>query len=99
MNDLETKSINGREAQYILEHPVFNKAFTDLRDSLIAQMRAVKPRDRDMHTRLIDRLQTLDGVEQALRKTIETGKLAYKEMKYQKSFLQRVSDFTGVSRN
>lgn len=79
----------GNEARYILEHKQFNRALQAVRDSVIAQMRQVKPRDVEMHSELIRRLQTADAIERALRETIRTGDLAKAEIKHKQTLGDR----------
>lgn len=87
--DLDGEVIAGSEASYILNHRQFKGAFNKLRDSIYDQMRAVKPRDKEMHTELIRWLQTLDRFEHCLRETIRTGELAGNEIRYKKTFAEQ----------
>jgi hypothetical protein len=80
----EERVLRGNEARYILDHEVFRDAFKQIEDSIISQMREVKPRDKEMHTELIRRYQTLQAFKRAFVQTMETGKLADKEIKSRK---------------
>lgn len=86
--ELHQEVLAGSEAKYILNHPQFNGAFVAVRNSVISQMRQVKPRDREMHSELIRRLQTVDAVEKALREVIRTGDQAEAEIKHKKSLAE-----------
>lgn len=86
------KVIAGSEARYILEHKQFRDAFTAVRQSIISQMQDVKPRDTDMHSELIRRLQTLDAVERALRKVIATGDLAKAEIERERTLAEHARE-------
>lgn len=93
------------EAKFIIENPAFQNAFGAVRDSIVSQMKSVKPRDVEMHSELIRRLQTIDSVERALKMTIQLGKdeqsrreVAAKELNYKESLFDRVTSF-GVTRN
>jgi hypothetical protein len=83
--------IEGSEARYILEHKATQKAFADMRASLEAQMRSVKPRDKEMHTELIRWYQTLDRFERCFRETIRTGELAKAEIQHKQTLADQAA--------
>lgn len=84
----EDRVLRGNEARFILEHEVFRDAFSMIESSILSQMREVKPRDREMHSELIRRYQTLQAVKRVLVQTMETGKLADRELKVKASPLR-----------
>jgi hypothetical protein len=90
----EDRVLRGNEARFILEHEVFRDAFSMIESSILSQMREVKPRDREMHSELIRRYQTLQAVKRALVQTLETGKLAERELQHKSPLLRAVGSLT-----
>jgi predicted nucleotide-binding protein (sugar kinase/HSP70/actin superfamily) len=68
------------EAARLLENPLFKSAMQDVEDRLIHTMKAVNLNDKETHSRLVTALWVADQVRNAIRRHIETGKLARKEL-------------------
>lgn len=79
-----------REAQSVLDSPIFQKACRGIEDGLAAQRRAVPMRDTDMHSRLIMAEQLWGSVMDFLRQTVQTGDLAQLELRRRESARDRV---------
>lgn len=88
----EERQLRGNEARYILENEVFKDAFEMVEASIINQMREVKSRDTEMHSELIRRLQTMKAIQRALVQTMETGKLAERELQHKSPLLRAVGN-------
>lgn len=73
MND-EIKK--GREADRVLNDPLFVSAFDKIEASLIGQMKRVPMGDRDTQHELILSLQLLANVKRYFTEVLETGKMA-----------------------
>lgn len=69
-------SLRGMEAKQLLENKLFKEAFAACRASVISQMHEVKPRDVEMHSKLIMTLQNLHAVENYVRGVVEDGEAA-----------------------
>jgi hypothetical protein len=65
-----------REAQFILEHPLFRDAIQSVRDRIMREWRSTKPEEVDVRERSYQALRALDFVEGALTKHVTTGKMA-----------------------
>lgn len=73
----EQEEINrGEEAQRILEHPLFQEAFTATRDGIVQTMQASAMGDQALHNRLVIALQLLAQIEKSFRTHMETGRMA-----------------------
>lgn len=70
----------GEEAERLLTNPLFLSAMQDVEDRLIKTMKAVNLNDKETHSRLVTALWVADQVRGAIRRHIETGKLARKEL-------------------
>lgn len=73
---LEKELRDGNEVRRLLEHPFLKEAFEAVQSSILEQMREVKLRDSEMHTRLITALQVSDSVRKYLQRIVETGEIA-----------------------
>lgn len=68
------------EAERLLTNPLFLSAMQDVEDRLIKTMKSVNLNDKETHSRLVTALWVADQVRGAIRRHIETGKLARKEL-------------------
>lgn len=82
LNDIQRAD----EAKRILDNPVFQLAFEEIRDSIIAGMTNSALGDYETHNKLVIALQMLNQVEARMRNHILTGEMVEMEMaqsKYQ----------------
>ena len=73
----ETEEIKRAEdAKYILEHPLFAEALSEIRKGLINGLETSAMGDEQTHNRLAIALQLLKQIEVSLKSHIQTGELA-----------------------
>ncbi len=73
----ETEEIKRAEdAKYILEHPLFAEALSEIRKGLINGLETSAMGDERTHNRLAIALQLLKQIEVSLKSHIQTGELA-----------------------
>lgn len=80
-----------RDADRILNDPVFQKAMTGIESRLIDRMRLVPMGDRDTQHELILSLQLLGALKSHFVEMIQTGKMA--ELQKEQSLAQKVKRF------
>lgn len=68
------------EAERLLTNPLFLSAMQDVEQRLVHTMKTVSLNDKEVHSRLVTALWVTDQVRNAIRRHIETGKLARKEL-------------------
>lgn len=66
----------GGEAEKILNSPIYQKAFTTVKNNIIEAMQTSPLSDDTTHNRLVIALQTLNQIERALTDIMQTGKMA-----------------------
>ena len=97
IRELTNRQIAGNEAKATLDK--LEPAFKAAEQFLVDQARQAKPLDKEAHTEIVRRLQTLDAVRSYFVTTLETGKAATQELEFQKkSLAKRAAEFMGVSR-
>jgi hypothetical protein len=77
---LEDEVKRGRDAEYLLEHPLFVEAHATLRAEIIRQWEAAPITDLDGQHRLLIMLKLLDRLRGHIATIAETGKLATKQL-------------------
>jgi len=75
-NDLQ----RSEEAERLLANPLFLSAMQDVENRLIRTMKEVNLNDKETQARLVTALWVADQVRNAIRRHIDTGKLARKEL-------------------
>lgn len=87
--ELLERQVRGGEASRLMQHPLMKEAFAACEASLLQQMREVKARDKEMHTELVRRLQTLDCIRRYFDRTIADGKAATRELTHKRTLRER----------
>jgi len=80
-----------RNADSVLNNPVFRSAFDGIEANLIDRMRRVPMADIDTQHELILSLQLLGALHQSLNAMIQTGKMA--EIQKEQTLAQKVKRF------
>jgi hypothetical protein len=80
-----------READGVLNNPVFKNAVEGIERNLIERMKQVPMADLDTQHELILSLQLLGALKRSLSDTIQTGKMA--EIQKEQSLAQKVKRF------
>lgn len=83
----------GRQAEYLLEHPVYQQAFSTLRSEIAQQWASSPSRDAEGREKLWVMLKLLDRIEGHIKSIAETGKMAKKQL----SDIEERRNFMGVS--
>lgn len=73
---LDQELRKGRDADRVLNDPLFQEAFHSLEASLIDKMRRVAMGDRDTQHELVLSLQLLGSLKRYFTELLETGKMA-----------------------
>ncbi len=82
---------NARDAQRLLDDPVFQKAFHQIESTLIERMKTVEIANVETQHELILSLQLLGSLKSQFKTAIDSGKLA--EMSLAQSVAQKVKRF------
>jgi hypothetical protein len=80
-----------RDADSVLNNPVFKNAVDGIERNLIERMKQVPMADLDTQHELILSLQLLGALKRSLSDTIQTGKMA--EIQKEQSLAQKVKRF------
>lgn len=91
--NLEDEVGAGRQAEYLLEHPIYVQAFATLRTEITQQWAASPSRDAEGRERLWLMLKLLDRIEGHIKSVAETGKMAKKQI----ADIEERRRFMGVS--
>ena len=78
-----------RQAQELIEHPLFSEAMEKYRNRLMDEWTASPARDQEGRERLWLMQKTLDVVQQHLRELMETGKLASLQLEQRRTLKER----------
>lgn len=66
----------GRDAQYLLDHPIFQEAFSSVRSGIRTEWERSPARDAEGREKLWLMLKLVDRIEAHVRSVAETGELA-----------------------
>ena len=92
---LEQQLYNGDRAREILENEVFQQVFADYRTEITEQWMKSPARDVEGRERLWTFLAHLNKLELMIQSTLDTGKLAMKELEHKRSLAQRAKSLIG----
>ena len=83
---------NARDAQRLLDDPIFQKAFQHIESTLIERMKTVEISNVETQHELILSLQLLGSLKTQFKTAIDSGKMA--EMTLAQSLAKKVRNFT-----
>jgi hypothetical protein len=83
------------QANLVLENEQFKRAFAMIQQEIIDQWKQSPVRDQEGREKLWSLYMLSQKLENSLKATLATGKLASKEMEYQRSLPQKVKEFIG----
>jgi hypothetical protein len=92
---IEQRLYNGDRAREILENEVFQQVFTDYRQEITDQWMKSPARDQEGRERLWVFLAHLNKLEAMIQTTLDTGKLAKKDLEYRQSMQERIKSLIG----
>jgi hypothetical protein len=93
---LNERIYNADQAKLVLENEAFKQAFEDIKQEITEQWTTSPARDQDGREKLFLMLKMLDKVQLCLRSSLDSGKLAAKELAYQESMAQKAKSWLGV---
>lgn len=95
----ETEVYEGQQAQYILDHPLTVRAFTQLESEIVEQWAECPLRDRDGQHELLLMLKVARKFKAIFHGYIDTGKLAEERAKIpdlRRSRAERLREAVGL---
>jgi hypothetical protein len=96
MTTLEQRLYNGDRAREILENEVFQQVFADYRTEITEQWMKSPARDVDGRERLWTFLAHLNKLETMIQSTLDTGKLAAKDLEHRRTIAQKARNWAGL---
>ena len=94
--EINQRIYNGDRAREVLENEAFAAAFDDIRQEITDQWKQSPVRDHEGREKLYELLRLTDKLEATLRRSLETGKLAVEELKYQRTLAERAKELVGL---
>ena len=94
---LNERIYNADQAKLVLENEAFKRAFEDIKQELTEQWKTSPARDQDGREKLWLMLKLLEKLEICLKSSLDSGKLAAKELEYQQSIADRLKASVGLS--
>lgn len=91
MAALEERIYDANRAKEVLENPAFEGAFGLIEQELVDAWKTSPQRDEEGRQRIFVALTMLRRVKASLQTTLETGKLAMKELEHKQSLAQRLT--------
>jgi hypothetical protein len=92
---LDNEISRAQQASDVIDNPLYQEAFTLMRERLMQQWADSPARDTEGREKLWQMTKLLDGVEGHLKQIMETGKIARVQIE-QESLLQRLKSMTGI---
>jgi hypothetical protein len=93
---LEQRIYDGDRAREILENEVFVQVFHDYRTEITDQWMKSPARDVEGREKLWTFLAHLNKLETMLQSTLDTGKLALKELEHRRSIAEKAKHLVGL---
>lgn len=94
---LSERIYNADRAREVLDNEAFQQAFADIKQEITEQWMQSPARDGDGRERLFLMLKMLEKVEGCLKSSLDSGKLAAKELEYQESMAQKAKSWLGMA--
>ena len=92
---IEKRIYNADRAKEVLENEAFQQVFADAKQEISEQWMKSPARDAEGREKLWLMLSLLNKLETMLQKSLDDGKLAAKELQYQRSLAEKVKDWAG----
>lgn len=94
---LNERIYNADQAKLVLENEAFRQVFEDIKQELTEQWKTSPARDQDGREKLWLMLKLLDKLHLCLQSSLDSGKLAAKELEYQESMAKKAKGWLGLS--
>ena len=85
------------QAKLVLENEAFQGAFADIKQELTEQWMTSPARDQEGREKLFLMLKMLEKVQLCLQSSLDSGKLAAKELEYQESMAKKAKGLLGLN--
>lgn len=89
---LERRIYDGQRAREVLDNEAYQGAIAEVEQELTERWKTAPIADRAGRERAFQLLTALRMVQAALQRTLETGKLAHRELEHQRSIAARAKD-------
>jgi hypothetical protein len=96
MTTLEQRLYNGDRAREILENEVFQQVFEDLSTEITEQWKKSPARDEAGRHELWLMQSLLTKLQAMIQETLDTGKLAAKELEHKRTLAQKARNWAGL---
>lgn len=93
--EIEQRIYNGDRAREVLENEAFAAAFADMKTEIVEQWKTAPARDNAGREQLWQLLKLAEKLELILRSSLDTGKLAKKELQHQQTLVERAKAVIG----
>jgi hypothetical protein len=95
--NLNERIYNADQAKLVLDNEAFQQVFEDIKQELTEQWKTSPARDQDGREKLWLMLKLLEKVHLCLQASLDSGKLAAKELEYQESAAKKAKSWLGLS--
>jgi len=93
---LNERIYNADQAKLVLDNEAFQRAFDDIKQELVEQWMKSPARDEAGRQSLWLMLKLLEKLEICLKSSLDSGKLAAKELEYQQSIAEKAKGWIGM---
>lgn len=93
---LNQRIYDADQARLVLENEAFQQAFEDIKQELTEQWKNSPARAGDDREKLWLMLKLLEKVHLCLQSSLDSGKLAAKELEYQQTVAQKAKGWFGL---
>lgn len=94
--NISERIYNADRARECLDNEAFQQAFKDIEQELTEQWKTSPARDPDGREKLWLMLKLLQKLQLCLTTSLDSGKLAAKELEYQESMAQKAKGLLGM---
>ena len=94
---LNERIYNADQAKLVLDNEAFQQVFEDIKQEITEQWMQSPARDEAGRQSLWQMLKMLEKVRLCLQSSLDSGKLAAKELEYQNSLSKKVKEWAGMA--
>lgn len=95
--NLNERIYNADQAKLVLDNEAFQQVFEDIKQEITEQWMQSPARDEAGRQSLWQMLKMLEKVRLCLQASLDSGKLAAKELEYQESLAKKAKGWVGLS--
>jgi hypothetical protein len=93
---IEQRIYDGDRARELLENEVFQQVFADYKQEITDRWMKSPARDEEGREKLWTFLAHLNKLELMIRTTLDSGKLAVKDLEYQRTMAEKAKGWIGM---